>query len=623
MAQKRYFTNDTAAISLPSPTGSWDVNTATGTNALGAAGAGAGAASQASETSTTNPTTSLARRFVDSTQMVSGGDFGGDFTAVIAANESNAAADAFHRIVIKVVSADGTTTRGSQAFVHGSELTTTNTAYTFTGTISPAISCSVNDRIVVEVGGHFTNTVNTNYQVNIRRGGTAGDLVAGDTGANANDRSGHITFSDATADARFSSGATGDIAASIPVQQAAIAATAADVRLIATYVDTATAGGEVEVAVPDVAGGDALLVVVANAYTDPADAEPTSTLAGAWEDAGSGWIGDPEDPTYQNQNLGTWLFTASAAGTATVELTESNETVLAVLHLRPLPGLRVCVGDIDEVLDDQGGGGPDAAQPLGPVDGVTGGMLVGAWAGIRFAAYTWSVPSGMDQAAQAQDGASTQALLVATQAITATASTGTRTSTATLAPSNGFAGKLIALTLEVAGDLTGSIPVQQAAIAGEVVQSGELAGTVPLQVASVSADVIDSTITGEVAGAVPLQTAAVAGEVEASGVFAGSVPLQVGSVQADIASAGEVAGSLPMQQVALLGEVPATGALAGAIPIQVIALAEGSALDLDLPLRFGTPSLAGGIATGAPTLDPGQGAGTSTLAAGLGAGAPA
>jgi hypothetical protein len=582
MAVKRYMTNDTAPISLPSPTGSWDVNTATGTSALASAAAGTGAASQGAETSTTNPTTSLARRFVDPNQMLSAGDFGGNWTMVVAANESNAAADCYLRVVIKVVDSTGATTRGSQAFVHGSELTTTNTGYTLTGTISPPIACSVNDRIVVEVGGNFTNTVNTNYQVNIRRGGTAGDLVAGDTGTNANDRSGYITFSDATADARFSSGVSGALAGSAPVPTGAVTAEAADIAVVASYTDTATSGGECEVAVTGVQVGDGLLVTIANAYTDPADAEPASDLAGSWSTVGTAWIGNPEIPTYENQNLATRLFTATAAGTATIDVTESNESVLGVVHLRPRAGRLVVVdtsGDgVAELVVSQSGGGPAAAQAIGPVDATVAGLLVGAWAGIRFAANSWTPPVTMVEQLDLGDGANTQTLMVATEVVTATGDTGTRTSTAALAPSTGFAGRLVALTTITAptsGALAGSAPVPTGAVTAVERFSGAAAGSAPVPTGAVTAV---ETIAGAAAGAAPVPTGALAAGQAFTAAAAGSAPVPTGALAAVERITGAAAGAAPRPTGALAGDVDdgtddATGQLAGSAPGPVGAIA--------------------------------------------------
>lgn len=302
MAVKRYFTNDTSPISFPSVTG-WDVTGSSAGNALAVAPAGTGAASQGAETSTTNPTDVLVRRFA-SDQMLSAGDFEGAWSAVIAGNETNAAADGFPRLVIKVVSADGTVTRGSQAFVDGTEWTTTNTGRTVSGTISPAITgCQIGDRLIVEHGWRATNTVNTSYQVNIRRGGTDGtDMAPGDTGTNANARPSFITFSDASADARFAAPALGVT----PVTAAATgSAHTPDV--------TTDAGGDAEAtAGPAAASGTAhqpgRAVTISPAAALAAGAAHTPARAGSSRPAGTAAAGSAARPALAQQH------TAGAAG---------------------------------------------------------------------------------------------------------------------------------------------------------------------------------------------------------------------------------------------------------------------------------------------------------------------
>jgi len=206
MAVKRYFTNDTAVsgFTLPSTSG-YNVVGSSASNPLAAAPAGAGATSQAAETSTSQPLLLLARRFV-SDPMLSAGTFEGAWNAVIARNSNNALADMYFHMKIRVFSNDGTTERGS-AYVYNdpAEMGTTLTGTAYSGTITTPWTCSVGDRILIEVGATSINTSATSYQVNIRRGGTDGtDMVAGDTGTNVNARPSWISFTDASADARFS-----------------------------------------------------------------------------------------------------------------------------------------------------------------------------------------------------------------------------------------------------------------------------------------------------------------------------------------------------------------------------------------------------------------------------------
>ncbi len=206
MAVQRFMTNDTApgGFTLPSTSGYAAVGSSTA-NALAAAPAGTAATSQVAETSTSQPLLLLARRFV-SDPMLSAGDFGGAWNMVVGYNENNSLGDLFFRMVIRVFSNDGTTERGSgYVFNAPSEMGTTLIGVAHSGTISTPWTCSVGDRILIEVGATSTNVSATSYQANIRRGGTdATPLVAGDTGTNVNARSGWISFTDSSADARFS-----------------------------------------------------------------------------------------------------------------------------------------------------------------------------------------------------------------------------------------------------------------------------------------------------------------------------------------------------------------------------------------------------------------------------------
>lgn len=111
-------------------------------------------------------------------------------TFTVARLESDAAADFTSRFVIRVVSADGTTERGSGgAFVNATEWPTAVTAIGMTATTS-AITVHKGDRLVIEYGFKTGNAVTTSYTGTMYYGGTAStDLANADVTTNATTRS--------------------------------------------------------------------------------------------------------------------------------------------------------------------------------------------------------------------------------------------------------------------------------------------------------------------------------------------------------------------------------------------------------------------------------------------------
>lgn len=218
--------------------------------------------------------------------------------------------------------------------------------------------------------------------------------------------------------------------------------------LIATYTDSA-ASALVSVSVTSVVAGDWLVAVVGNGYTVDADLRPTGDGGGTYVAIGE-QLGSPNDPDFENMGLIAWRKTATTSGTHTVELDLAHETTLVVLHVRgaiAIDGL--CA---DRVVSQSAT--PSATQAIGPVTTVsTQVLLVGAWAGIKFSAFSWSTPAGMIERADIADPSNASRLAVSTQALAAAGDTGTRSSTGTLAPSFGFAGKLFAIRADgVPGD---------------------------------------------------------------------------------------------------------------------------------------------------------------------------
>jgi hypothetical protein len=213
-------------------------------------------------------------------------------------------------------------------------------------------------------------------------------------------------------------------------------------QVIADYTDSAS-GGLAEVTVPNVIAGDWLLAVVGNGYTsdEGVDLIPTGDGGGSWVSVGE-QLGSPGAPDFENMTMLAWRKTATTSGTHTVEVDLAHETTLVVLHLR---GAIAIDGAVSDHVVSQSAS-PAATQAIGPVTTTsTSVLLVGAWAGIRFAAFSWSTPSGMTERADIADPTAATRLMVATQELSVAGATGTRSSTASLAPTFGFAGKLFAI----------------------------------------------------------------------------------------------------------------------------------------------------------------------------------
>lgn len=223
----------------------------------------------------------------------------------------------------------------------------------------------------------------------------------------------------------------------------------ADVELIAAYSGGSNDGGTgPTVSVLNVVAGDSLIAAIGDGYGD-ATMTVTDSAAGTWADLGTP-LGAPNDPLFQNYRAHTQRreITADAAALdVTYEIANSRQ--LVVLHLRNAGALQ----DLADLVDDQGGGGPADTQALGPVDGTSGGLLIGLWGGVQFSTGTWgwSTPTGMVERADVASPEGFTRLMVATEALTATAATGTRSSTATQAPANGFAGRLLSILPGPAG----------------------------------------------------------------------------------------------------------------------------------------------------------------------------
>lgn len=199
---RMYLTNSAAPVSTATAA-SWEQTTGSVQKLLGLNRGGSNTTVTVAETSTSNTFDVLAGQWI-SPPMTSSGTLKGAYSYVMARSESDTAADFFSRVVIKVVSNDGTVLRGvaSDAAANTLEFTTTSQAATFTSNIETPVAVQVGDRLVVELGARAQNVVNTSYSATFRYGGTSGDVESGDTTL-ATTASPWINFADKAVQALF------------------------------------------------------------------------------------------------------------------------------------------------------------------------------------------------------------------------------------------------------------------------------------------------------------------------------------------------------------------------------------------------------------------------------------
>lgn len=187
MATRIHLDSVAAAAVSPAFSAEWDVTTSANRLQCGAAGIvdnDLASGSTYSETSATLVDV-LAHQYVTNDQIQVARTISGTFKGIIPGYETNAAADGFLQVIVKVVSADGATVRG--VLYPGSPLTTTSTTLgavnqefnvSVTGmetrivpetTVTP-VAALVNDRIVIEVGWRACNVTTTSRGAFFRHG---------------------------------------------------------------------------------------------------------------------------------------------------------------------------------------------------------------------------------------------------------------------------------------------------------------------------------------------------------------------------------------------------------------------------------------------------------------------
>lgn len=176
----RLYLNNSAGAVAVTPTGGWDQTAGAATQKLlGRNRVGSNTSVTVAETSTSNTYDSLLGQWI-SDPFTSGGTVQGAWQWCVAGLESNAAADAKMAGVVRVVSGDGATVRGTFAdTIMAGEMGTLNSSFIITAAAGTPVAAQVGDRMVVEFGYRAANTVPTSYSMTLRYGGTTSDLEAG------------------------------------------------------------------------------------------------------------------------------------------------------------------------------------------------------------------------------------------------------------------------------------------------------------------------------------------------------------------------------------------------------------------------------------------------------------
>lgn len=211
-----------------------------------------------------------------------------------------------------------------------------------------------------------------------------------------------------------------------------------------TYTGTVRGPGAVSVSVTSAAVGDTLIVFQACDYASSLTSmvAPTSTTGfNGWTAVGAGANG-------ADMYVKAWRTTVTTAGTRTVTMSRPTgpSTVANTVHVVRLSGV-----DTNQPIDGtpvvaQGSSGTSLS--LGAITNTTtDATLVAMWAGLQFnGSLTITKPTAMTQRGSTNANDAQQShIITATQALTAGGSTGTRVSTASTAPTAGWAGVMVSI----------------------------------------------------------------------------------------------------------------------------------------------------------------------------------
>ena len=156
--------------------GTWNDAASPVDGLLAVAPAGARVVTQRPETTTTNPWDVLVGRFVS--PPLAAQTIDQPVRLLSGLREDNAAANAFAKYHLYVMAPDGTV-RGTLAAnqVGGVELTNL-TSQLHAQVAVTSVAATALDRLVLEVGARFTNTVTTTYNAELNHGGASADMGA-------------------------------------------------------------------------------------------------------------------------------------------------------------------------------------------------------------------------------------------------------------------------------------------------------------------------------------------------------------------------------------------------------------------------------------------------------------
>lgn len=188
-----YTTASAAPVTPGATRGTWDDTAAFDDYLLGQSPAGARATRTKTETVTTNPYDMLGIRYVSA--ALAAQTINADIQFQKFQYESSTSADAFCKYHLYVMKADGTV-RGTllSNIVGASEMSAAGAAAREAVQTPSSVAASAGDRLVLEVGSRFTNTVSTSFNTPIKSGGTGGEADDGASALTDTDMTGWIVF---------------------------------------------------------------------------------------------------------------------------------------------------------------------------------------------------------------------------------------------------------------------------------------------------------------------------------------------------------------------------------------------------------------------------------------------
>lgn len=207
---------------------------------------------------------------------------------------------------------------------------------------------------------------------------------------------------------------------------------------IATY---GNAGNDAtSVVVPDLVAGDWLIAQQGVSYSD-ATLSVSNGGDGEWVPIG-GRVGRPNSPYFENYVIQSWYKVVQDPGSHTISTGSTGDHVgLIVHHVRDAVAVD---GDPTGIAVKQGSGGTSQEVP-GVSPSTSDALLFGLWGGVQFAGtLSFTAPAGMTERSEVTDSPYVS-LMSATQVLSASGATGSRTATSSPAADYGWSGLLFAV----------------------------------------------------------------------------------------------------------------------------------------------------------------------------------